>query len=122
MSFEKLKARWKREQRKSSEEARARREALLDKGALVFERYRIERVFIFGSLARGTSRADSDIDLLVFPLDQTSYWDFRRDLQEVLEYEIDLYTQADDPTLVKKIQEHGELIYDAQHGRPSFDE
>jgi predicted nucleotidyltransferase len=117
MSFEKLKARWKREQRESSEEARARLEALLGKAVLVFERYRIERVFVFGSLARGTSRADSDIDLLVLPLDQTSYWDFRRDLQEVLEYEIDLYTQADDPTLVKRIQERGELIYDAQPGR-----
>jgi predicted nucleotidyltransferase len=115
MGFEKLKARWTNERLLRRREARLRREALLGKAIPVFERYGVARAVVFGSVARGSTHSESDIDLLVMPLEQRNYWDFRRALEEVLDYQIDLYTQADDSVLVKKIQERGDLIYDAQH-------
>ncbi|MEX2540247.1 MAG: nucleotidyltransferase domain-containing protein [Trueperaceae bacterium] len=114
MGFEKLKARWRRERRQRRGQAQARRDALRSKAVPVFERFGIEKAFLFGSVAKGASRTDSDIDLLVTPLEQESYWDFRRALQVALDYELDLYTQADDPVLVNKIKERDELLYDAK--------
>ncbi len=34
--------------------------------------YRLDRVFLFGSLARGTTNRDSDIDLAIFSTDVTA--------------------------------------------------
>lgn len=47
------------------------------------------------------------------PLAQEEYWNFRRELEEALGYPLDLHTQADDPTLVAKILERDEVVYDA---------
>lgn len=114
MGFEKLKARWERERADRRAQAKSRRDAIERKGASVFDRYGITKAVLFGSAVQGRSRADSDIDLLVMPLDQERYWEFRHDLEEALGYPLDLYTQADDPRFVRKVLERGEVVYDAE--------
>jgi hypothetical protein len=54
----------------------------------------------------------SDIDILVLPLENSQYWDFRHELEEAVDMLIDLYTDLDDRFLVEKIISRGETIYE----------
>ncbi|MHB1163096.1 MAG: nucleotidyltransferase family protein [Minisyncoccota bacterium] len=61
----------------------------------VFEKYGVTYAALFGSQARGDSRPDSDIDLLVEygrPLG-FEYAGLRRDLEEQLGCEVDMITE-----------------------------
>ncbi|MEX2534770.1 MAG: nucleotidyltransferase domain-containing protein [Trueperaceae bacterium] len=113
MKFDKVRAKWERERSMRAAEAEQRRLAVKDKGPAVFERFGVRRAVIFGSTAIGASHSRSDIDLLVMPLEQRRYWEFRHALESALGYPLDLYTQADDPLLVNKIVERGDVVYDA---------
>jgi predicted nucleotidyltransferase len=115
MNFDKLRAKWELERAKRRAEAESRLRALEMKAPEVFRRFEIKRAIVFGSAAARASREASDIDLLVMPLEQSLYWEFRRELRDALGYEVDLYTQADDPSLVSNIVKRGEVIYDAEH-------
>ncbi|MBL7180960.1 MAG: nucleotidyltransferase domain-containing protein [Desulfobacterales bacterium] len=67
---------------------------------------------IFGSVADNLCNEKSDLDILVIPLSNEKYWDFRHELEEALGLQIDLYTKNDDPVLVKKIFSRGEIVYE----------
>jgi len=111
VSYEKLKQRWSNE--KSEQEARAAgfKKQLLENGTPLFKRYNLQLVYLFGSVASGKSREDSDIDLYVSALPIDQYWSFRRELEEAVQLPIDLYTDSDDVAFVKKIKERGEKVY-----------
>ena len=109
--FEKLKARWRQEAQLRQREADLRRAALLERGKLVFERFGVQHVVLFGSVARGASAASSDLDLLVWPLPVEAYWDFKHALEEVLNYPCDIHTVDGDPDFVNKVRACGETIY-----------
>ena len=81
----------------------------------VFEKYGLSQVYVFGSVTRRFCRADSDIDLYVEPINPEKYWELWREIEEHTQEKIDLYCQRDDPVFVRKIKEHGWLIYEAQH-------
>ncbi|WP_219618783.1 nucleotidyltransferase family protein [Brevibacterium aurantiacum] len=70
---------------------------------LVAENYRYTELAVFGSVARGDSRAESDIDLLVQPPPGTSSFDFvefKQLVEKVLGREIDLISYSGlDPVL-----------------------
>lgn len=74
---------------------------------LVAEKFRYTELAVFGSVARGDSRADSDIDLLVRPPSGTSSFDFvefKQVLEEILGRAIDLVSYGGlDPALDKDI-------------------
>ena len=115
MSFHKLTARWERERQQRQVQASARKRALKTKGVALFKKYGVKKAVLFGSASSGASSSSSDIDLLVSPLEQQRYWEFKHQLQEATGYDIDLYTQADDPAVVTKVLERDEIIYhDAQ--------
>jgi predicted nucleotidyltransferase len=110
-SYEKLKKRWLREKKQQEERATKYRKQLLDKGIPIFKRYNIKAVYLFGSAATGRIWQDSDIDLYVSALSADKYWKFRQELEEAVQLPIDLYTDTDDNTFVKKIMERGEKVY-----------
>ena len=59
-------------------------------------KYHIEKVWLFGSRARGTNREDSDFDVCVIPSDQFSFSDyyyFQKELSEVLNSEVHVMTR-----------------------------
>lgn len=60
------------------------------------ERYRAGEVRVFGSVARGDSREDSDVDLLVKPKSGCSLFDLGgllQDLRDLLGCPVDLVTE-----------------------------
>jgi predicted nucleotidyltransferase len=109
--YEKLKHRWALEQmEKQARSARFKRQLLVN-GPPVFKKYNVQTVYLFGSVAVGSSRHESDIDLYVSGLADDQYWNFRHDLEEAVELPIDLYTEGDNPRFIKKIIARGEKIY-----------
>jgi predicted nucleotidyltransferase len=85
---------------------------IVKRGFAVFEKYGIDKVVVFGSVANGVCSEMSDIDILVLPLKNSQYWDFRHELEEAVDMPIDLYTDLDDRFLVEKIISRGETIYE----------
>ena len=112
MTLEKFKKRRaiKREMQKSRSERL--KTTLLKRGDVVFKKFCIRKVIVFGSVADGVCGEMSDIDILAMPLKNSEYWDFRYELEEAVDLPIDLYTDLDDPILVQKIMSRGEIIYE----------
>lgn len=81
----------------------------------VFEKYKIRKAFLFGSVLRGSTHSSSDIDLYVEEVSAGDYWTLWRELEEAAQHSIDLYCQLDDPAFVKKIKNRGRLIYESGH-------
>lgn len=109
--YEKLKQRWARQKSELNVRGDIFKRQLLEKGTPIFKKYNLQTVYLFGSLAAGISRPDSDIDLYVSALPIDRYWDFRHELEEAIQLPIDLYTDSDDLGFVQKIVERGEKIY-----------
>ena len=99
MAFEKLKKR--RAVKREMQQIRSERLKflLLERGLAVFKKFGIRRVIVFGSVADGVCGEMSDLDILVMPLKNSQYWDFRHELEEAVDLPIDLYTDLDDPIL-----------------------
>ena len=75
----------------------------------LFRRYHISRAFLFGSILSGSCRKNSDIDLYVEGLDAEQYWDLWKELEHHSGETIDLYYENDDPHLVQRILNTGEI-------------
>ena len=112
MAFEKLKKR--RAVKREMQQIRSERLKflLLERGLAVFKKFGISKVIVFGSVADGVCGETSDIDILVVPLKNKQYWDFRHELEEAVDLPIDLYTDLDDPILVENITSRGEIFYE----------
>ena len=61
----------------------------------IFKQYGVESAGVFGSVARGESREDSDIDLLVKlhnPVSLLTFFKFNDELENILGRKVDLVT------------------------------
>ncbi|EFK11262.1 nucleotidyltransferase domain protein [delta proteobacterium NaphS2] len=114
MHYNKLKEKWALETAQRKAFSSRLKMKLREKGFPIFKRYGISKAVLFGSLQHGQCHDRSDIDLLVFSLDTNQYWDFRHDLEQALDYPLDVYTQTDDPVFVQKVLKRGEKIYEVQ--------
>ena len=112
MVFEKLRKRHAVERKRRKIRSERAKHLLLERGLVVFKKFGIRKVIVFGSVADGLCGEMSDIDVLVMPLNNSRYWDFRYELEEAVDLPIDLYTDLDDPILVKKIISRGEILYE----------
>lgn len=81
--------------------------------AEIEKKYPVRRLGVFGSSARGTARADSDVDVLVEfskPVDIFEFIDVRDFLEALLETRVDLVTEkALKPALKSRIL--NEVVY-----------
>ena len=91
----------------------ARKRKSLEGLAPLFRKHHISRAFLFGSIDDGSCRKDSDIDLYVEGIAPETYWDLWRELEQNSGQTVDLYCDRDDPRLVQRAREKGELIYEA---------
>ena len=114
MKYDRLKQKWFLEELERRRHSREMRSAIISRCTSLFRRFGLDKVILFGSVAEGRIRENSDIDILAFPLSADRYWLCRHELEQAIEYPVDLYTQDDDPKFVKKILERGEVIYEIQ--------
>ena len=96
-------------------------------GRRIAREFRPQRVILFGSHARGSARADSDVDLLVIaPFDGTSFRQSLRILNQLdLRLPIDLIAYrpedvqrryAEGDPLVREALDHGKVLYAQRDG------
>ena len=88
----------------------------------ICEQYKIEKVWLFGSYARGEAREDSDVDFHVKAAEKMKFLElggFYADLEEALGKEIDLITRIpEEYKIFKKYVAREEiLIYDSERKR-----
>lgn len=70
--------------------------------------YHVKALYLFGSVARGEESLDSDVDILVSFLDQTTfdqYMDLKFYLEDLFQRKIDLVTEAGLRPEIKKYLE-----------------
>jgi len=80
---------------------------------ILSEEYKAERVILFGSLARGEFRINSDIDLAVSGMPSENYFKALGHLLLESPYSLDLVTIEDAPNLLRqRIEEDGVILYD----------
>lgn len=82
----------------------------------VFKRYGVEKAVLFGSVAKGTARDDSDLDILVDSrLKGLRFIGLLEELRQVADRDIDLLdvSHIEKNSLVEKeIRETGVVIYE----------
>lgn len=69
---------------------------LAEHKAVLAERFGVKRLALFGSMARGTARTDSDVDVLVDfdgPASPEAYFGVQFYLEDLLQRPIDLVTE-----------------------------
>ena len=85
----------------------------------ICEQYKIEKVWLFGSYARGEAREDSDVDFHIKTTEEMRFLELGglyADLEEALGKEIDMITRIpEEYKIFKKYVEREEiLIYDSE--------
>ena len=100
MAFEKLQKRGAIERERRKIRSEHLKTLLLKRGIALFNKFDIRKVIVFGSVADGACGEMSDLDILVMPLKNSRYWDFRYELEEAVYLPIDLYTDLDDSCLL----------------------
>lgn len=112
--FSKLKEKWAHERSERRHRSEQMKSALIEKGVPVLQKYGVHKVILFGSVLDENCIESSDVDVLALPVPNNLYWQCLHDLQQAVEFPVDLYTQTDETSFVKKILSRGEVIYDAQ--------
>jgi len=85
---------------------------------VVSENYAIKCIKLFGSQARGTSKADSDVDLIIeFDANETvglfAMFDIENIFQQYLKCEIDITTlDGLDEFIRDKVLDEAEIVYE----------
>ena len=76
----------------------------------------VNKVYVFGSYAKGTADENSDIDFLVDSGKIEDYFalgEFYMDLKDALNKEIDIVTTGADKSFLSKIEGDAVLVYSA---------
>lgn len=91
----------------------------IDKIIALCEKYRVSKLFVFGSILNDNFKSTSDIDLLVDFLDvdlynyADNYFDFKISLEKLLNRKIDLLENnaINNPYLRESIDSSKQMIY-----------
>jgi uncharacterized protein len=82
---------------------------LIRKAAETLKSFGATDVYLFGSLAKGTFRSDSDIDLAVSGIPPEKFFEAMGRAEDVLKREIDLIDLDEKNPFVEFLKSHGEL-------------
>ena len=82
------------------------------KGTRVFEKYRVKKAFLFGSMVEGNITELSDVDIaIVGDLDFHEFSQLFTDIESILGFEVDLW-MIDDLPFKNDILKKGMKIYE----------
>ncbi len=87
------------------------------------QKFRVETLYVFGSVAQGNAKPESDLDLLVYfqPIPLLEYadnfFDFRYALEELLGKKIDLVSgkALRNPYFIEELNQTRKLIYGTEN-------
>lgn len=68
----------------------------VNKAIPVLNKFGVSKVILFGSVVDETAKKSSDIDILAIPVLNRKFWELKHELEETLDFTVDLYTQDDD--------------------------
>ncbi len=84
--------------------------------APIAEKYGVERVYLFGSRARGDNTSESDYDFCIVPdkgMSLIKLSGFLLDLKESLDSEVDIVCEDSiDPEFLRSISEDRRILYE----------
>jgi predicted nucleotidyltransferase len=83
--------------------------SLIKKAAITLKSFGATDVYLFGSLAKGEYRKDSDIDLAVSGIPAEKFYEAMGRAEDVLDREIDLVDLDEKNQFVDFLKSHGEL-------------
>ena len=83
--------------------------ALILKAAETLKTFGATDVYLFGSIAKGTFREDSDIDLAVSGIPPEKFFEAMGQAEDILNREIDLVDLDEKNPFVEFLKSHGEL-------------
>ncbi len=82
----------------------------------IAQKYGVERMFLFGSMARGDANENSDYDFLITKGDLKSliqYMSFVSELENILHSHVDVITDSSsDDDIIKTAIQEGILLYE----------
>ena len=75
--------------------------------------YGVDKIYVYGSYARGKADPSSDIDFLIIPgkVKGMKMGGLYRDLSDALNKRIDIITDRGDPEFIRMISEEMVLVY-----------
>jgi predicted nucleotidyltransferase len=97
-------------------EAAARAETIKENlvgASEIFRKFGITRVVLFGSHADKSPRADSDVDLLVYGLEEEQYFACMAAFEDLLGRDVDLHTDSERAGFVERAERTGIVVYEA---------
>jgi predicted nucleotidyltransferase len=112
MDYHKLKQKWAADALRRKQTSHKLKSRLMSVGVPIMKQFGIGKAILFGSVQTDRCEDYSDIDLLISPLTAKKYWAFRHELEQAMNFPVDVYTQDDDPVFIRKMSERGEVIYE----------
>ncbi len=79
------------------------------------EKYKAQKIVLFGSRARGDNHSRSDIDLAIYGMEecnQSQFWSDIDDLPTLLKFDLVYISDTTDRELIKNIEKDGVLLYE----------
>ena len=109
---------WKQQQtlleKQNAQDARRARYDLEPIVQLLRERYRVQRIILFGSLAKGQFTTRSDIDLAVASLAPADFFAALADANQLSRFKVDLKPlEKLTPHFYRRVLSQGETLYEA---------
>lgn len=91
---------------------------IIEKSLPIAKRYKIAKLYVFGSYARDEATEESDIDILIDKgeiQDLIEYFGFVSALEEIFETHVDVVTtKSSDIEFLKQIKKEAILIYESK--------